>query len=402
MTTPAILMITNLDEAKEIYRSKDMAQALYDEGEIMNGVLVNLHANEHRSRRRLENRLFRRDTLEHYEFERFPPIIAATLDPHVQTGHSELVTLSHQLMMNLAAFNAGVDRPTGTADETHRLYGQMMKFIEGATIAHSTRDKAVVNAEVGVAMGSFQTEFLDPSIARRLALIAQVDGGTLAEDALPKDVLTVLLHNIDDLHLPSDIIQREIAFFLLAGAHTSATAFTRSLDNIFRWIAEHPEDEDRLRADRLFVQRCVHETVRLNPSSPVAQRWARADVTRRDGSVIASGTKVIIDLLSVNRDPSIFGDDAATFNPHRTVKRDDVGPYGISFGHGMHACIGQELAAGVLMGEGDAVDGHLFGLATIAVQAMIDRGARPDPNDPSVMDTATSRPYWSKYPVLFS
>ena len=399
--TPAILTITDLDEAKEIYRHKDMAQALYDEGEIMNDVLVNLHGDAHRSRRRLENRLFRRDTLEHYEHDRFPPIIAATLDPHAAAGHSELVTLSHQLMMNLAAFNAGIDRLTGTAEETHRLYGQMMKFIEGATIAHSTRDKAVVNAEVAAAMGQFQTEFLDPAIARRQALIDAVATGSATGDSLPKDVLTVLLGNADNLHLPADIIQREIAFYLLAGAHTSATAFTRSLDNIFRWIVDHPEDEVRLRTDRFFVQRCVHETVRLNPSSPVAQRWARATVTRRDGSVIDEGTKVIIDLMSVNRDPAIFGADPAVFNPYRSIERDDVGPFGLSFGHGMHACIGQELAAGVLLGEGDDLNAHLFGLATIAVQAMIDRGARHDPDDLPVMDTNTSRPYWSSYPVIY-
>ena len=395
-----MITITNLDDAREIYRNKDMAQALYDEGEIMNGVLVNLHGDEHRSRRRLENRLFRRDVLEHYEHERFPPIIDATLAPHVAAGRSELVTLSHQLMMNLAAFNAGVDRPTGTAAETHRLYAQMMKFIEGATIAHSTRDRAVVNAEVAEAMGAFRQEFLEPSIERRrAALDAAARSGD--EQDLPKDVLTVLLRNVDDLHLPDDVVLREIAFFLLAGAHTSATAFTRSLDNIFRWIATHPEDEDRLRSDRLFVQRCVHETVRLNPSSPVAQRWARADVACKDGSIIPSGSKVVVDLLTVNRDVSIFGDDAADFNPYRVIRRDDVGPFGLSFGHGMHHCIGQELAAGVLMGEGDEVEGHLFGLATIAVQAMIDRGARPDLADPPVVDTATSRPYWSRYPVVF-
>ena len=402
MSTPTIVTITDLDEAKEIYRHKDMAQALYDDGEIMNGVLVNLHGDDHRSRRRLENRLFRRDTLDHYEHERFPPIIDATLDPHVAAGSSELVTLSHQLMMNLAAFNAGVDRPTGTAAETHRLYAQMMKFIEGATIAHSTRDKAVVNGEVAEAMGRFQTEFLDPSIERRRALIDEVGAGRADESSLPLDVLTVLLRNVDQLPLPAAIIQREIAFFLLAGAHTSATAFTRSLDNIFTWISTHPEEADRLRTDRLFVQRCVHETVRLQPSSPVAQRWARSDVTRKDGSVIASGTKVVIDLMSVNRDPVIFGVDAAAFNPHRFVSRDDVGPFGLSFGQGMHHCIGQELAAGVLLGEGDDVDKHLFGLATIAVQAMIDRGARRDPTNPPVIDTATSRPYWSSYPVVFT
>lgn len=399
---PTIVTITDLDAAKEIYRHKDMAQALYDEGEIMNGVLVNLHGDEHRSRRRLENRLFRRDTLEHYEHDRFPPIIDETLAPHVSAGRSELVTLSHQLMMNLAAFNAGVDRPTGSAEETHRLYAQMMKFIEGATIAHSTRDRAVVNAEVSAAMAEFQSEFLDPSIARRQGLLAQVAAGSATVEDLPRDVLTVLLGNVDDLHLPADVIQREIAFFLLAGAHTSATAFTRSLDNIFRWIVDHPEDEDRLRTDRLFVQRCVHETVRLNPSSPVAQRWARADVERRDGTTILGGTKIVVDLMTVNRDPAIFGADAATFNPHRVVRRDDVGPFGLSFGHGMHHCIGQELAAGVLLGEGDNLETHLFGLATIAVQAMIDRGARPDPDAPPVIDTATSRPYWSTYPVVFT
>jgi hypothetical protein len=67
----------------------------------------------------------------------------------------------------------------------------------------------------------------------------------------------------------------------------------------------------------------------------------------------------------------------------------------------MHHCIGQELAAGVLLGAGDDADDHLFGLATTAVQAMIDRGARPDPQNPPVIDTSTSRPYWSSYPVVF-
>ena len=42
------------------------------------------------------------------------------------------------MMMNLAAFTAGVDRPLGTPDETDRLYAYLMIFIEGATLAHST------------------------------------------------------------------------------------------------------------------------------------------------------------------------------------------------------------------------------------------------------------------------
>jgi hypothetical protein len=57
----------------------------------MSDVLVNLHGDAHRNRRRLENRLFRRDTFMFYERELFPAIIAETLAPHLAAGRSELV-----------------------------------------------------------------------------------------------------------------------------------------------------------------------------------------------------------------------------------------------------------------------------------------------------------------------
>ena len=228
--TPTEIVIDTMDEAKEVYRNKEMRQALYDAGEIvMADVLVNLHADDHRSRRRLENRLFRRETLVHYERDLFPSVIERTLAPYVVAGHAEMVELSHQLMMNLAALNAGVDRATGTADETARLYAQMMKFIEGATLAHTTRDPRQVEAEIAVSLDEFDREFLTPSIQRRQQLLAAVAGGQADPASLPLDVLTVLLRNEDSLHLPHEVILREISFFLLAGAHTSATAFVRTL-----------------------------------------------------------------------------------------------------------------------------------------------------------------------------
>ena len=79
MGEPNTVTITTFDEARECYRSKDLRQALYDAGEvIMEDVVVNLHGDEHRSRRRLENRLFRRDTFFHYERDLFPSIIEDT------------------------------------------------------------------------------------------------------------------------------------------------------------------------------------------------------------------------------------------------------------------------------------------------------------------------------------
>lgn len=396
MTTSAdveVVTITEYEEARDAYRHKELRQALYDAGEVvMADVLVNLHGVEHRDRRRLENRLFRRDTFELYERELFPPIIAATIEHDVAAGRSELVDLGHRMMMNLAAFTAGVDRPTGTSDETRHLYRYLMLFIEGATLGHYTGDRDAKSAEVGEGLRRFDEEFLTPSIARRTALLE-------AGDELPRDVLSVLLANEDSLHLPHDVIVREVAFYLLAGAHTSATAFTRVLHHIFTWLESHPDDRERVRDDRLFLQRATHETVRLQPSSPIAMRWALDDVELKTGRRIAKGAKVVIDLATVNRDRSVFGDDADEFNPERELP-ERVPAWGLSFGLGMHACIGQDLAAGIAFDRSNSVDDHLFGLVPEAVQAVFHHDVRPDPDDPPEMDASTTRPYFGRYPVL--
>ena len=390
---PPVVTITSYHEAREAYRQKDLRQALYDAGEVvMADVLVNLHGAEHRDRRRLENRLFRRETIDLYERDLFPPIIAETLAPELAAGRAELVDLGHRMMMNLAAFTAGVDRPLGTAEETRHLYSYLRTFIEGATLGHYTGDRDAKSAEIAVELDKFDTEFVAPSIARRAAIIES--GG-----ALPRDVLSVLLATEDSLHLPHDVVVREVAFYLLAGAHTSATAFTRVLHYIFTWLQDHPEDAELARADRLFVQRCTHETVRLQPSSPTAMRWALADIELSTGTSIPKGAKVVIDLATVNRDVTVFGDDAADFNPHRELP-ERIPAYGLSFGLGMHACIGQELAAGLMFTDESTIDDHLFGLVPEAVQIMFDHNVRPDPDDPPEMDPSTTRPYFGRYPVL--
>lgn len=393
MSDQQVITISTYDEAKEAYRQKDLRQALYDAGEvIMADVLVNLHGTEHRDRRRLENRLFRRDTFELYEQHLFPPIIADTLAPHVAEGRAELVDLGHQMMMNLAASTAGVDRPLGTPDETFRLYDYLRSFIEGATLAHYTGDRDAKRAEVAAKLAEFDAEFVTPSIERRTSLR---DAGA----EMPRDVLSILLDNQDDLELPREVITREVAFYLLAGAHTSATAFTRVAHNILTWLDRHPEERAAILADRAYVQRCTHETIRLQPSSPVAMRWALADIDLKSGRHIPKGAKVVIDLLAVNRDLTVFGDHAGEFDPHRTLP-DGIAPYGLSFGSGMHACIGQDLAAGLTFDSSESST-PLLGLVPQAVQALFDHGVRRDPDNPPEMDESTTRPYFGRYPVLF-
>jgi cytochrome P450 len=402
MNDPTVVTIDSYEMAREVFRQRHLRQALYDAGEVvMADVLVNLHGDEHRSRRRLENRVFRQESHGRYERELFPPILAETLAPHVARGRAELVGLSHQMMMNLAALSAGVDRPLGTPDETARLYTYLMRFIEGATLAHYTGDHVAKRAEVEAALVAFDAEFLQPSIARRAQAIREFEAGTIAEGELPGDVLTVLLRHRDELALAPDVVLRETCFYLLAGAHTSATAFVRTLHAVFQMDRTAPGDAERARFDTAFLQRCLHECIRLQPSSPVAMRWALEDIELRGGVRISKGDKVVIDLMAANRDVNVFGENAVQFDPHRPLP-DGVGRFGLSFGLGMHACIGQELAAGTERAP-DVVDGddHLFGLVTIAAQSALDAGVRPDPNDAPQIDPQSERAYWSRYPVVF-
>ena len=395
------ITVSTYAQAREAFRQKELRQALYDEGDVvMSDVLVNLHGADHRARRRLENRLFRKDTHRRYERDFFPPVVAATLAPHVESGRAELVTLSHEMMMNLAAFTAGVDRPEGSREETMGLYSYLMLFIQGATLAHFTGDRAKKRAEVAAGLAAFDVEFLMPSIDRRRALVADVALGALDEGDLPRDVLTTLLVHEDELHLPPDVVLREICFFLLAGAHTSATAFVRTLHHVFSMAADRTDDLERARTDLSFLQRCVHEAVRLQPSSPIAMRWALADVELPGGVHVPTGARVTIDLMAVNRDPEVFGVDADTFDPHRVLEP-GVAPWGLSFGLGMHACIGQELAAGIDPMGAQPEPGHPYGLVPVAVQAVLRAGARPAPDDPAELDPTSDRGYWARYPVRF-
>ncbi len=397
---PTDITLSRYDDVRDAYRHKDLAQSLYDEAELVMGdALIVLHGREHQARRRLENRLFRRETFRFYERELIPPAIDEQLAPLVSGGGGDLVPFGRRVVINLTAMVAGVDRPTGSAAESEALYQYSCRFSEGATIVHSTRPKDEVRAEVAAAIERFDADVFRPSLERRRRLIARVDDGELADDALPRDVLTVLARNADALELPDDVIRREVTFYLQAGMHSTANSFTHAVHEIFTWLAgAGPADDDRVRSDPLFLQRCVHESMRLHPASPVGQRRARAPIELRNGTTVDTGGQVTLDLMAANRDVAVFGADAHEFNPHRTV-RSDAAPWGHTFGGGMHACIGMELDGGLASESGTDPAEHLYGTVPLMIGALLAHGARPDPDDLPTLDTSTARRNWGRYPV---
>ena len=65
----------------------------------------------------------------------------------------------------------------------------------------------------------------------------------------------------------------------------------------------------------------------------------------------------------------------------------------------MHACLGLNLAAGVLHAEGEPVE-HM-GTVALIVQALFQSDVRQDPSSLPEKDASTARDLWGYYPVLF-
>ena len=396
------IVLTGWQQAREAYRSKYLRQAMYDEGAvIMEDCLLVLHDDDHRRRRRVENRLFRREVFAHWERRVLGATLEAVLAPFVAGGRADLRALGYRAAISLTATIAGVDHDPANVGHTSRLEGFVRTFSADATLAHSTRDPDEVRREVRAQLEAFRTEMLTASLDRRRHLLARLAAGELDEEDLPRDVATLLLRHQDSLDMTTELIEREICFYLQAGAHSTADAFTHALDELFTRGVDYPADLRRAATDVGFAQRCVHESLRLNPASPVAWREPLQTVTLRDGTVLEQGARVVIDLAEVNRDPTVWGADAGVFDPHREVP-EGCNAWGLSFGASAHACIGAELDGGMeLIGVTPGSD-HLYGTVAVMVAATLAAGGRPDPDNPPVADPHTQRPHFSSYPIVFA
>lgn len=392
-----MIRLTTYAECRDAFRQKDLRQALYDEGHrLMTGVIVNLHGEEHKARRRLENRLFRRDTFAWYEREVIPRIITEVLAPAVSLGRADLLVVARRTMMNLAVRIAGIDLPPERFDH---FYALMDRLARASTVAHSTGDKAAIIAEGDAALAEFCGEYLAPSLAARRHALDDHERGLLAEDDLPRDVLTTLLRNQDRLDLPVEVIEREVAYYPWVGSHSTSHQLVHAMHHVLEWCDAHPGAPAELKRDPVRLQRFVHESLRLHPASPVSLRHALVDVELRTGTRIPAGSTVALDLVAANRDPDVFGPDADRFDPARALP-EEVAPWGLSFGHGVHACLGQELAGGLAFHPGDVVEHHLLGAIVVMIRVLLGHDARRDPDDPPVRDASTTRDVFARYPVL--
>ena len=388
-------------EVAEALRARELRQALYDEGSALMGpVIVNLHGDEHRDRRRSESRLFRRDVFARWERELIGPTVEAVLQPALVDGEVDLLTLARTVMMTVSRRVAGIDLPDDDPSTLAEFATLMARMAVAAVVVHSTEPAAAVIADGNAALAEFEVRFFEPSMLRRRELIEAHELGVLADDDLPRDVLTVLVRNQDRLALPYEHVLREAAYYPWVAAHSTSVELVFAMDEIFRWLADHPHDRQRT-TDSTWLLSCVHESLRLHPASPESRRRAMEPLTLASGRHIAVGDGLTLAMNAANRDPAVFGADADRFVPGRRLP-ERVAPWGLSFGSGTHACLGAALAGGLPVDDDAPGEQHLFGAIVTIAARLFAHGAAPHHSKPPVGDAHTTRPNFSSYWVTLN
>ena len=385
--------------------SRTLDKRSFEEGNPRAGILSLLHGNDHRERRRLENPLFRRQSLLEYEQVLFPKALAEVLDREA-TGRVDLFSLAGSASVVLAARRAGVDHD-GSPEQLADLFEHVKQIAQAAAIHDIVGDRDRVQAETIESLGAFDRDYVTPSRRRRESLLEAAEAG--GTDDVPVDLLTAALRQLrsgDDTFADHALLVREVGLFLHGGSHTSAQTLCNVLYFLFGLDGAGPRTEwlDRVARNRLDAQKCVHETLRLIPTTPEFKRFAEDDAEVA-GVPIPCGATVALDARAANRDPELFGADPDTFDPDRRI-RDDVVLWGHSFGAGPHICIGRSVAGGLPLSGVALRDGvgeeHLYGLIALMVQEVVGRGVRLDPEQAPERDLRTSRgSRWLQFPVVF-
>jgi cytochrome P450 len=137
---------------------------------------------------------------------------------------------------------------------------------------------------------------------------------------------------IEGERLENEEIYSFLRLLFPAGADTTY----RGLGSMFYGVLSHREVFEAVKEEAAFIPAVVQEALRWEAPTALLPRFAPKDVEWA-GAKIPAGSEVIFGITSANRDAAIFS-EGHRFDPWR--KERDF----LSFGHGLHFCLGSHLA----------------------------------------------------------
>jgi cytochrome P450 len=153
-------------------------------------------------------------------------------------------------------------------------------------------------------------------------------------DDLMSEILAAEYEDLDGERkkLSRDEILNYIGLLAAAGNETT----TRLIGWTGKVLAEHPDQLAQVAKDRDLVPQVVEEVLRYESPSPVQSRYVMKDVELH-GQTVPQGSAVVVINGSGNRDDRHF-EDGDRFDIHRKID------HHLSFGYGLHFCMGAALA----------------------------------------------------------
>jgi len=147
------------------------------------------------------------------------------------------------------------------------------------------------------------------------------------------DLLTGLVRSSDDGKLNTQELVSMAFLLLVAGHETTVNLIGNGMFALLR----HPDQFAALRADRSLLPGAIEEFLRYESPVNTSSLRFTTEPIELGGVVIPEGELVVVALTSANRDESQFPDGSSL-----NVCRQSSGH--LSFGHGIHYCIGAPLA----------------------------------------------------------
>lgn len=272
-------------------------------GPILGRTMVGLDGEEHESNRRVLNPVLRRSTLQPVRADLGRAIALAIVDGLVERRCADLVAdvaLTYPVEVLAAVMNLGSE----SREEFRRWSFDLMAF-------PADYDRGMQAAE---------------ALRRRL-------GPLLAERATGRasDVVSQLASVAHAL--PAEDLLAFLLFLVPAGIESTF----RSIGNVFHALLTHPDQLRMVERDRSLLTPAVDEVLRWQPSVGVVLRTAN-EAVHLAGVTIPKGADVVVCVAAANRDERVYGhpDDFDIMRLERT-------PH-LTFGFGVHACIGAQLA----------------------------------------------------------
>ncbi|TFV60623.1 cytochrome P450 [Mycobacterium sp. PS03-16] len=153
-------------------------------------------------------------------------------------------------------------------------------------------------------------------------------------DALTDDLFSDLIRaEVDGDHLTHDELLMLAGGLLMAGTDTTRNQLAAAIDV----LCDHPDQWETLAANPALIPHAVEELMRFSPVIFTTMRTARADVDL-PGLHLCAGETIIVNIAAANRDPAVFD------QPDRLDVTRDGAAAMLTFGGGIHYCLGSHLA----------------------------------------------------------